>query len=337
MWEGIGVVSFLLISFWYTRIQAVKSAIQALTMNRVGDMMLSIGLFAMFALFGNLDYSTVFSTSPYVNEIAITIVVLLLFIGATAKSAQVPLHVWLPGSMEGLIILLLIFTNYFYNFSPIPCSAATATDGGSSGSKEKMRGLFFFKIMTISRLPLAIPSVPYGSGRLVRDRGAQPNLMFLDRVSCNSFLFLRGFSKARDSKGRFLPGSTQILEPLSNNLLEALYGDLLGDGHLRFNKKGKDDLPKPNTNAQLAITLKSKEHINHLWKDVYSEICTSVGPHPWPNPKTGKPVTQYHLASRALPSLSEIHKEWYILNDKKFVKIVPLNIKNLLTARSIAF
>lgn len=101
MWEGIGVVSFLLISFWYTRVQAVKSAIQALTMNRVGDMMLSIGLFSMFALFGNLDYATVFSTSPYVNEVAITIVVLLLFIGATAKSAQVPLHVWLPSSMEG--------------------------------------------------------------------------------------------------------------------------------------------------------------------------------------------------------------------------------------------
>ena len=104
-WEGIGVVSFLLISFWYTRVQAVKSAIQALTMNRVGDMMLSIGLFAMFGIFGNLDYSTVFSISPYVNEVAITIVGLLLFIGATAKSAQVPLHVWLPGSMEGYLYI----------------------------------------------------------------------------------------------------------------------------------------------------------------------------------------------------------------------------------------
>jgi NADH-ubiquinone oxidoreductase chain 5 len=62
-------------------------------MNRVGDMMLSVGLFAMFGLFGNLDYSTVFTTSPYVSEIAITIICLLLFIGATAKSAQVPLHV----------------------------------------------------------------------------------------------------------------------------------------------------------------------------------------------------------------------------------------------------
>lgn len=70
-------------------------------MNRVGDMMLSVGLFTMFATHGNLDYFTVFSTSPYVSEIAITIITLLLFIGATAKSAQVPLHVWLPGSMEG--------------------------------------------------------------------------------------------------------------------------------------------------------------------------------------------------------------------------------------------
>ena len=100
-WEGIGVVSFLLISFWYTRIQAVKSAMQALIMNRVGDMMLSIGLFAMFSLVGNLDYFTAFATIPHVNEIAITVITILLFIGATAKSAQIPLHVWLPGSMEG--------------------------------------------------------------------------------------------------------------------------------------------------------------------------------------------------------------------------------------------
>lgn len=121
-WEGIGVASFLLISFWYTRIQAVKAAIQALTMNRVGDMMLSLGLFGMFAIFGNLDYGTIFSLSPYINETSITIVVLLLFIGATAKSAQIPLHVWLPASMEGLkiFILPLIFI-YLINFNYIIC------------------------------------------------------------------------------------------------------------------------------------------------------------------------------------------------------------------------
>ena len=100
-WEGIGIVSYLLINFWFTRLQANKAAILALTMNRVGDMGLSIGFFALFALFGSIDYATVFSLSPYMNETAITIIGLLLLSGAMAKSAQIPLHSWLPGSMEG--------------------------------------------------------------------------------------------------------------------------------------------------------------------------------------------------------------------------------------------
>ena len=100
-WEGIGVVSYLLINFWFTRIQANKAAILAFTMNRVGDMGLSIGFFAIFALFGSLDFSTVFSLVPLMNETGITIIGLLLLMGAMAKSAQIPLHSWLPGSMEG--------------------------------------------------------------------------------------------------------------------------------------------------------------------------------------------------------------------------------------------
>jgi NADH-ubiquinone oxidoreductase chain 5 len=100
-WEGIGIVSYLLINFWFTRIQANKAAILALTMNRVGDMGLSIGFFAIFALFGSLNYATIFSIAPFMNETAITIVALLLLSGAMAKSSQIPLHSWLPGSMEG--------------------------------------------------------------------------------------------------------------------------------------------------------------------------------------------------------------------------------------------
>jgi NADH-ubiquinone oxidoreductase chain 5 len=100
LWEIIGVVSYLLINYYFTRIQANKSAMLALFMNRVGDFGLSIGFFAMFALFGSLDYSTVFSLAPYMNETAITIIALLIFTGAMAKSSQIPLHSWLPGSME---------------------------------------------------------------------------------------------------------------------------------------------------------------------------------------------------------------------------------------------
>ena len=121
-WEGIGIVSYLLINFWFTRIQANKAAILALTMNRVGDMGLSIGYFALFALFGSLDYATIFSIVPFMNEIAITIIGLLLLTGAMAKSAQIPLHSWLPGSMEGFkgakhYILIIIYITYLYIYS----------------------------------------------------------------------------------------------------------------------------------------------------------------------------------------------------------------------------
>ena len=66
-------------------------------MNRVGDMGLSIGSFALLALFGSLDYSTIFNIVPFMNETAITIIALLLLTGAMAKSANIPFHSWLPG------------------------------------------------------------------------------------------------------------------------------------------------------------------------------------------------------------------------------------------------
>jgi NADH-ubiquinone oxidoreductase chain 5 len=99
-WEAIGVVSYLLINYYYTRIQANKAAILAFTMNRGGDMLMSIGFFSIFSLLGSLNYSQVFSLIPYMNETAITIISLLLLGGALAKSANIPLHSWLPGSME---------------------------------------------------------------------------------------------------------------------------------------------------------------------------------------------------------------------------------------------
>nr|YP_009710574.1 NADH dehydrogenase subunit 5 [Amanita pseudoporphyria]QFZ98523.1 NADH dehydrogenase subunit 5 [Amanita pseudoporphyria] len=99
-WEAIGVVSYLLINYYFTRIQANKAAMLAFTLNRGGDMLMSIGFFAIFALFGSLNYSVIYSLVPNINETAITIVALLLLGGALAKSANIPLHSWLPGSME---------------------------------------------------------------------------------------------------------------------------------------------------------------------------------------------------------------------------------------------
>src|SRR5688572_12602969 len=99
-WESIGVVSYLLINYYFTRLQSNKAAMLAFTMNRGGDMLMSIGFFAIFSIFGSLNYSEIFTLTPYINEFAITLISLLLLGGALAKSANIPLHSWLPGSME---------------------------------------------------------------------------------------------------------------------------------------------------------------------------------------------------------------------------------------------
>ncbi len=100
-WEGVGVCSYLLVSFWFTRIAANQSSMSAFLTNRVGDCFLTLGMFAMLWTFGNIDYSTIFSLAPFVSENIITVIGICLLIGAMAKSSQIGLHVWLPLAMEG--------------------------------------------------------------------------------------------------------------------------------------------------------------------------------------------------------------------------------------------
>ena len=100
-WEGVGICSYLLVSFWFTRIAANQSSISAFLTNRVGDCFLTIGMFAILWSFGNIDYSTVFSLAPYLSVNIVTIIGICLLIGAMAKSSQIGLHIWLPQAMEG--------------------------------------------------------------------------------------------------------------------------------------------------------------------------------------------------------------------------------------------
>src|SRR5271154_3112534 len=111
-WEGVGVVSYLLIGFWYTRPTATFAALKAFLLNRIGDFGFILGIAAILRFTGSLDYGTVFAHAGQIaaGQIhvtgtvvwpAITFTCICLFIGAMGKSAQVPLHVWLPDSMEG--------------------------------------------------------------------------------------------------------------------------------------------------------------------------------------------------------------------------------------------
>src|SRR6059036_1258196 len=97
-WEAVGLVSYLLIGFWYTRPTAIYANLKAFLVNRVGNFGFLLGIGLILANYGSLDYGVVFSK---VNSTDITLICILLFVGAMGKSAQFPLHVWLPDSMEG--------------------------------------------------------------------------------------------------------------------------------------------------------------------------------------------------------------------------------------------
>jgi NADH-quinone oxidoreductase subunit L len=110
-WEGVGLASYLLIGFWYHKPEANAAAIKAFIVNRVGDFGFALGIFAVFMMTGAIDFDTVFAQAPALsgktihflswNVDALTVICLLLFMGAMGKSAQFLLHTWLPDAMEG--------------------------------------------------------------------------------------------------------------------------------------------------------------------------------------------------------------------------------------------
>ena len=110
-WEGVGLCSYLLINFWFTRIQANKAAIKAMIMNRIGDFGLVLGILIIFITYKAADYATVFALTPVVSGTKVnflnfecdtlTLIGIFLLVGAVGKSAQLGLHTWLPDAMEG--------------------------------------------------------------------------------------------------------------------------------------------------------------------------------------------------------------------------------------------
>ncbi len=142
-WEGVGLCSYLLINFWFTRIQANKAAIKAMLMNRIGDFSLLMGIFLIFVNYKSIDYASVAVLTPFFKDKVInflnfdinllTAIGVFLFLGAVGKSAQLGLHTWLPDAMEGptpvsaLIhaatmvtagVFLIVRSSFLYEFIP---------------------------------------------------------------------------------------------------------------------------------------------------------------------------------------------------------------------------
>ena len=163
-WEGVGLASYLLINFWHTRLQANKSALKAIMVNRIGDFFFFFGIVAVFFVFNAVDFQTIFAMLPYVSSYkfnffffeinALTFISVFFFLGAVGKSAQLGLHTWLPDAMEGptpvsalihaatmvtagvFLILrsspIFEYSNFALNFMLV-VGATTALLGGSIG------------------------------------------------------------------------------------------------------------------------------------------------------------------------------------------------------------
>jgi NADH-ubiquinone oxidoreductase chain 5 len=143
-WEGVGLCSYLLINFWYTRIQANKAALKAVFVNKIGDIFLLFAISGIYFACGSVSFSTIFATIPYLHTLPFNIfglttsltnwIAICFLVGAIGKSAQIGLHVWLPDAMEGPTpvsallhaatmvtagVFLLIRLSFFFEHTPI--------------------------------------------------------------------------------------------------------------------------------------------------------------------------------------------------------------------------
>lgn len=121
---------------------------------------------------------------------------------------------------------------------------------------------------------------------------------------------------------------------IPSKVWEVLTGELLGDGYIKY-----DPLKNPLVNGRIEFTFSAKilHYVNYLKYDTLASICTASNLTPWPNPSlTGKEPTQYWFCTKSLPAISNLHQLWYRVIDGKYIKILPLNLEELLTPVALA-
>ena len=187
-WELVGLSSYLLISFWFTKPSAAAAGKEAFIVNRIGDFGFLIGLLVIFATFGTLSYSTAFAeASTVLTTDGATAITLLLLVGAAGKSAQLPLHVWLPDAMEGptpvsaLIhaatmvtagVYMVARTSVFFELSPFSSGVVATVGVGTAlfaatialGQWDIKRLLAYSTISQLGYMFLAVGATAYTAG-----------------------------------------------------------------------------------------------------------------------------------------------------------------------------
>jgi len=334
------VCSYLLVHFWYTRIGAVKSALNAMFTNRVGDFFLTLGFFALFFTFGTLDYATIFSLAPYINTNVITFITILLVLGAAAKSAQLGLHIWLPQAMEGgsrLNFILIIAINYFlYVYILNLFSFIIKNNNFSYNNYGSINNL---SVGTSKKKPLIwvynIDNLSLIKGAPFKTKTECANVLHINRSTIAAYL---DSDKLFNYKWIFSSViiSKEILSKwiIPSKVMEILIRELLGDGYIRYNPK---NTPQINGRLEFTFSVKNLQYVKFLKYEALAFICNKSESTPWPNPKLrGKEPSQYWFSTKCLPIISKLHYFWYKEIKGKYIKVLPSNIEEILTPIGLA-
>lgn len=299
----VGVVSYLLVNFWFTRGAANRAAMMALLTNRVGDWGYTLGLLVAVSVFLSLDTATLFGLAPIVNENILTAITIALTIGVMGKSAQLGLHAWLPHAMEG-----------FENFS-VSKSVLYALNSNKKGCSTMMAFLFLDLSDTaadICNFVIALTnSGEYSSSeRSERSERSEEFISYLGMV------------------------------PLS--IKTVITGCMLGDGHIRPGSTTANGVIKGNARYSMTLknTVSSKAYLEFLKNEVFNQKNTSLTSYPNPlNTKhAGKEILQYNFSTLSNEFWTILHKKWYIWDKTKlkFTKIVPKDIEKDFCSQSLA-
>ena len=336
-WEFVGVISYLLISFWNTRIAAMKSALSAILLNRMGDTLFVICIGCMLSFFHAVDFNTIELLVPHVDTSILNSLAIMLLIAATAKSAQLGLHGWLLSAMEGdaennqqykYDKYYKSYHNYTHNkkFNKINNNLATRYISIRNYSHNRKLVYVYDIYKNILLNNKHYDSISECSNELKFTRGTIRKYLDSNKIYKQQYLFS---SKLLTNK------ELSIYNKYDNNLFNIITGEMLGDGHIRLitTLNNEDNTSKLEPKARLEFTFKLLEYVNYLKFNVLKDICNNTPPTPWPK----EDPSQYWFSSLSLPIIYDLHKQWYRLDENnKYIKKLPDNIYDLLTPIGLA-
>ena len=296
----IGITSFLLIGYWWDRSAANNAASQALIVNRLGDWSFTLGIILILTLLGTLDLESI-------------IMIISHLVGDISYLIKIEETIGLEGynlvsiQNQNMLSLLLRWSGLFLVIAAFGKSA---------------------QFLLHTWLPMSMEGW---------NNPLKPTLFFLFFTSYSTSNKVKPLNTMiRNQKGQFVKKQKDPIF-ISNEIKEAITGDLLGDGSLRISTPKNKNMPYGSANLAFTFSIANYPLLHYLRYKVYSSICSETPPNPYPNinlpQHLGKKVTQYTFRTRSLEELGEIRNNWY---NEKNIRILPKNIESLLTFRSIA-